>query len=193
MEIDTGAVVSIISKDQQESDFPNLTLKPSHGPASHGGCRARPGLLGRNWMHHLQFDWKAIGAVKAAQHPGCTLQALLSKYTKRFSETSGVRSEATLHVKAESRPKFCKVHSIPFAIKPAIDQELECLEAAGIIQKVATSNWAAPIVPVPKKDGRYRPLGTNVTPVMDVEQYRKPTGPLCHPCSGQKFTTCSCS
>ena len=32
-------------------------------------------------------------------------------------------------------------------------KELDRLEAAGILKKVNHSDWAAPIVPVPKKDG----------------------------------------
>ncbi len=55
------------------------TTLPLMEVAEHG-----PALLGRNWMRHLQLDWKAIGAVKAAQHPGCTLQAVLSKYEEVF-------------------------------------------------------------------------------------------------------------
>ena len=66
--------------------------------------------------------------------------------------------------------------SVPFAIKPAIDQELEHLESAGILQKVSTCtcNWVAPIVPVPKKDGKFRicvDYEVTVNPQLDIEQY----------------------
>lgn len=80
-----------------------------------------------------------------------------------------------------------------FALKPAVDQELDRLEAAGIIRSVPTSEWAAPIVVVPKKDGQIRLCGdykVTCNSQIDVEQY-----PLPHPqdlfatlAGGQKFT-----
>lgn len=42
----------------------------------------------------------------------------------------------------------------PHAIKGAIEQDLERLEHSGIIEKVSYSDRAAPIVPVPKPDGK---------------------------------------
>ena len=68
-------------------------------------------------------------------------------------------TKVKLHIKPDARPKFFKPRSVQFAIKPDIDQELECLESAGILKKVSTSVWAAPIVPVPKRDGKFRICG----------------------------------
>ena len=48
---------------------------------------------------------------------------------------------------------FCKARSVPFVIKEGIELELDRLEATGILKKVNYSDWAAPIVAVPKKDG----------------------------------------
>lgn len=44
-------------------------------------------------------------------------------------------------------------------MKPMIDIELYRLEKAGILEKVTRSDWAASIVPIPKKDGRIRICG----------------------------------
>ena len=46
-----------------------------------------------------------------------------------------------------------------YAIKGAIQKELERLEKEGIIKKVEHSEWAAPIVPIPKVDGQIRICG----------------------------------
>ena len=54
-------------------------------------------------------------------------------------------------VKPEARPIFKKPRPVPFTIKASIDKELDELEANGVISKVFHSDWAAPIVPVPKK------------------------------------------
>lgn len=40
-----------------------------------------------------------------------------------------------------------------------VDKEIENLEAAGILVKVNTSEWATPIVPVLKKEGKVRICG----------------------------------
>ena len=81
------------------------------------------------------------------------MQQILSTYPEIFLDELGTVSsmKVKLHVKPDARSKFFKPRSKPFAIKPAIDQELERLESAGILQKVPTSDRAAPIVPVPKE------------------------------------------
>ena len=41
------------------------------------------------------------------------------------------------------------------AIRDAVGKELDWLEHQGILKKVSNSDWAAPIVAVLKKDGRF--------------------------------------
>ena len=45
---------------------------------------------------------------------------------------------------------FYRPRSVPFALKEAIEFKLVHLEAEGVIEKVNESEWAAPIVAVPK-------------------------------------------
>ncbi len=45
---------------------------------------------------------------------------------------------------------------MPFALKDVVGQELDRLEEQGALKKVEFSEWAAPIVTVPKKEGRIR-------------------------------------
>ena len=61
--------------------------------------------------------------------------------------------EASLQLKPEATPKFCKARSVPFAMKEAIEAELDSLERAGVVEKVTHSKWAAPVVHVPKGMG----------------------------------------
>jgi len=67
--------------------------------------------------------------------------------------------QARLQVKPEEQPKFFRPRPVPFALKEAIELELDRLTKAGIIEKVDHSDWAAPVVPVPKGDGQLRLCG----------------------------------
>ena len=48
---------------------------------------------------------------------------------------------------------------MPYALKGKIEKELDCLEQQGVIEPVTFSEWAAPIVPVLKKNGTVRICG----------------------------------
>ena len=84
---------------------------------------------------------------------------------------------ATLHVKTDATPKFFKPCPVPFVIKDAIGQELDYLEKQGTIRKVDSSDWAAPIVTVPKKDGRFHLCGdykVTINQALIIDQYPLP-------------------
>ena len=101
--------------------------------------------------------------------------------------------EASLSVKPECKPRFHKARPVPFALKPAIERELDHLEEAGIIQKVAHSLWAAPVVPVPKGDGQIRLCGdykVTINPELEIDQYPlpKPEELFARLAGGKRFT-----
>ena len=76
-----------------------------------------------------------------------------------------------------SRPRFWKAHTIALARKPAVDQALRELKAEGVIKKVVTSEWAAPIVTYVKKDGSVRVCGdfkVTINPQLEVDEYTLP-------------------
>ena len=90
-------------------------------------------------------------------------------------------------------PIFLKPRPVPFAIKEAVGKELDRLEADGILEKVTHSNWAAPIVAVPKGEGQMRLCGdykVTVNPMLKVDQYPlpRPEDLFASLAGGQKFT-----
>ena len=99
----------------------------------------------------------------------------------------------TLQGHPEAIPKFCKAHPVPFAIKEAVGAELDRLECEGILKKVDHSAWAAPIVAVPKNDGRFRICGNykvTINRSFDIEQHPlpKPADSFATLAGGQLFT-----
>ena len=59
----------------------------------------------------------------------------------------------------EATPKFFKSKPFPFALRNKVEMELDRLEKGGIMQPVQFAEWAAPVVPVVKRDGGIRVCG----------------------------------
>ena len=102
--------------------------------------------------------------------------------------------QANLCMKPKAKPKFHRPRPVPYAIKEAIGEELDRMEADGIIEKITHSDWAAPIVAVPKRDGKFRICGdykVTINSELGVDQYPlpKPEDLFATLAGGQKFTT----
>ena len=85
--------------------------------------------------------------------------------------------QAELRVKDDAMPHFHQPLPVPFAPKEAVDKEIHRLWEAGILKKVNHCEWAVPIVPVPKKDGKVRLCGdykVTINGALDVDQYPLP-------------------
>ena len=55
-----------------------------------------------------------------------------------------------------------------------MEEELERLQALGVVRPVQFSDWAAPVVPVMKSDGRIRLCGDTVNRAAKLEKYPIP-------------------
>ena len=146
----------------------------------------------RDWLKHIHLNWKSICAIRAVEQPTeRRVQQFLTTYSEIVrDELSTVSSmKVKLHVKPDARSKFFKPCSVLFAIKPAIDQELESLESAGILRKVFTSDWATPIVPVPKRDGMFRICG-DYKATINPQLSRPYTRQLLSPVTRQHYCSC---
>lgn len=136
--------------------------------------------MGRDWLKHIRLNWKEIG-VTIVENSQTRLKSLSEEYSVIFKDELGTMNsiQAELHVlvKEDASPQFYHPRPVPFALKEAIERELQWLEESGILKKVSHSDWAAPIVPVPKKDRSVRICGdykVTINEALDVDQYPLP-------------------
>jgi hypothetical protein len=114
-----------------------------------------PCLLGLDWLSQIRLDWKGLAqsSLNWQGAPSVALQSLLMRYKDVFRPELGTvkNVKVSLSMKADAKPKFCRPHSVPFAMKKSVEKEIDRLEAKRILEKVEYSEWAALIVSVPKK------------------------------------------
>ena len=222
MEVNTGAAVSIISEQTQKKFFPNALhqrtsiklrtytdeampvlgemavevtyLENTHALTLYVVQGSGPNLLGRSWLQHIQLDWRSLGIATVQKVPSQS-EALLKKYGAVFQEGLGTMHhfQASLHLNKDAIPRFHRPRPVPFALKEAVGRELDRMEKTGVLEHVSHSQWAAPIVQVPKKDGQIRICGdfkVTVNSVLQVDQYLlpKPEDLFATLVGGQKFT-----
>ena len=107
-------------------------------------------------------------------------ETVTNKYPNAFSEKLGTikGAQAKINVIPNSKPKFMKARTVPFAMKTAVELEIERMENEGILKSVSFSEWASPIVIVPKSDGGLRICGDykrTVNPCLDNDTFPQPT------------------
>ena len=114
-------------------------------------------LIGRNWLTKIQLDWKNIFTVTGERQ----LDELLHRHNSVFEDKLGsVRDmKVKLFVEENSKPKFFKARTLPLALRDKVSDELDNIQAKGVIVPVKFSSWAAPVVPVIKRDGNVRLCG----------------------------------
>ena len=100
------------------------------------------------------------------------LHELLSKYDELFQEHLGTFKDykAKIMVDPGATPRFCKAHTVPYAMREKVEEELDRLVAERTLEPVDYSDWAAPIVAVMKSDCKglfcytRLPYGISTTP-----------------------------
>ena len=204
MKIDTAADCSVMSRDTYERNFSSVPLKPNEMELrTYSGERLdtcgefdctvtykgktlllpfivasylnRPTLMGKDWLIKLKLDWNSVFHVESTK-----LETLLEQYSDMFEDSyegiSGV--EAHVRIKEGATPVYCRPRPVPYALKESVEKELNNLEKNKVIVNTDYSDWATPIVVVPKADGSVRLCGdykTTVNRAVDDECYPLPT------------------
>ena len=117
-----------------------------------------PTLLGRDWLRKIKLDWKEMHSVHASPPD---LESILTRHSAVFKDELGTLrgTSARMHIDRQATPRFCRARPVPYSLRSKIVKELERLQHDGVIKPVQFADWAAPIVPVPKKDGSVRLCG----------------------------------
>ncbi|CAF2790880.1 unnamed protein product [Rotaria sp. Silwood2] len=101
--------------------------------------------------------------------------------------------QAHIQLKPDATPTFFKPRPIPFAYVTGVKEEIERNVTADILERIDTSPWAAPIVPIKKPNGKIRICGdfkVTINPQILVDQYPIPSIDelLSRLNNGEKFT-----
>ena len=163
-----GEVHVKVEHNDQVERMPLIIVREGHGA-----------LFGRNWLHRLQLNWKKISGLFVNQVTPPSLQQLLNKFEVLFDGKLGLfnAGKVQLHLKADAHPVFCKARPVPYALRERVEAELNRLVAEEILQPVNFSNWASPIVPVPKKDHSIRicaDFKATLNPALEIDKYPLP-------------------
>ncbi|XP_053383801.1 uncharacterized protein K02A2.6-like [Mercenaria mercenaria] len=207
MELDTGAGVSVVNKEDVKKWWPQATLHETDLKLkTYIGEIIKPcGMLdvnvelddqqaelklyvvakgsrpifGREWLRYLKLNWSEIKTLQQSYNSGNVEKLMKSKYGQLFDGGLGHVKDvkATLKLKQDASPRFMKARPVPLALRSKIEKEVESLVETGVLVKVDHSDWATPIVPVPKSNGDIRICGdfkVTVNPQLEVDQYPLP-------------------
>ena len=205
MEVDTGSVVSIINECTYKSlwaktkrpwlQHSSINLRTYTGErikvkgsicvdVYYGGTTHSlsllvvegngPSLMGRDWLVKLKPNISVFYAGIDGE-----LEKLLEKHGCLFKEELGCVKDVEVKIQVDSlaKPRFFRPRAVPFALRERVEKELERLQKDGIIEPVAFSDWAAPVVPVVKHNGSLRICGDyklTVNSVANIESYPLP-------------------
>lgn len=126
-------------------------------------------LMGRRWLDRMYPNWRNLmvgpgktlveSNVNANVEVANSISSLIrSKYPSLVSSCSKTfikNHEAMLHIN-KCIPIFHKAYSVPLRYREKVGEEIDRLEQDGIITTVTHSEWASPVVVVPKPDGSIR-------------------------------------
>lgn len=113
-------------------------------------------LLGREWLRKLKIDWTEIRQIKPIENIRKRVNALMREYNDIFRNEIGCLKgiTANVEVRTNCKPIHLRARTIPYAMTERVNEEIDRLENLGILEKVTFSEWATPIVPVTKANGK---------------------------------------
>lgn len=121
--------------------YENETIEHSF-PVTRGSS-----LFGRDLLRKVKVNWADIAAQCNSIEKQLTLPDILQEFPDIFGQPKGhiKKFKAKIVLKDDAKPKFMKPRPIPYAVQEKVDNELDLMEEAGVIEKVDHSDWASPL------------------------------------------------
>jgi hypothetical protein len=123
-------------------------------------------IFGRDMLLKFPLDWTNICRQlklpvyqqSAPEVNLITVDDAAREFPDLFSDKLGCVNDVEVHVelRPDAKLSFYNARKIPLALESKVDAVLEKWEADGVIQSIERSEWAAPIVVVPKPDREVR-------------------------------------
>lgn len=174
MMVDTGADISIISIEQWRTIGQPPLCPPSVKAKTASGSQLK--ILGEFCAHVALKQQVKRCTMRVTEEPlmllGADFEGLFRDFEGLFSHELGhcMKAKVRMELKNDAAPVFRPKRPVSYAMRPAVDEELDRLEKEGIITRVNFSAWAAPIVVVRKASGSIRICGDYSTGLNDALQ-----------------------
>ncbi|XP_076049572.1 uncharacterized protein LOC143030304 [Oratosquilla oratoria] len=149
LEIDSGSCVSLLGENWIK--VLNVKMTPSSKElTAYGGHQIkRSNEQSRHKDEALKVN--SVNDMDVSDNP----KQLLDSY--KVSDNLPIKGvEAKIYVKKDATPKFIKARLVPLTHKELVDIAIQELVENEVIEPVAYSDWALPIVPVLKDSGKMR-------------------------------------
>ena len=104
-------------------------------------------------------SWSQLNSVK--RDHDASIQQLLDRHPALFKDELGKLEGETakIYIDSDAKPQFYRARQVPYTLKVQVEAEIDRLVKEGVIEPVQFSEWAAPVVPVLKRDGSVRLCG----------------------------------
>ena len=128
-----------------------------------------PNSVGRNWIRELKLDWASVFRChRVTTH--LKESQIYTDYKELFQDGLGTFKgpKIKIHVEDNVQPRFYKARVVPFAHRSLVENELDRLVKDEVISPVEFSEWATPVVPILKLDGKIKICGNYAVTINQV-------------------------
>lgn len=144
-------------------------------------------LLGRSWLDVVLPEWKVMfmGLTTSYSVNNLTTNDILERIKMEFPNVMDCESvnqriegfKVDILLEEGAKPIFHKGYTVAYQLRPKVEAELARLCELDILEPVKFSNWASPIVSVPKTNGEIRvcvDFKVTVNKMVKTEHYPLP-------------------